>query len=213
MDVAAMIGSTRKPPKLSDCEFYEHYLSDPISAADTLTYYGQMRDYVKHEDDLINSRLTWSLTIYAFLFTTYGILVGSIFDTVRDLHRQPGLPSHVEYVLSDLRVLLSLQIPVVFVGWIVSFFSGVGIVAAHKALEHLKVIADESFVQMARKQIISTEPTECRMLLPRISGGGKPRRAEARLYYLMLPRLIFLAWAALAVFTFYLLRFPDLLLR
>jgi hypothetical protein len=31
------------------------------------------RDYVKHEDELINRRLTWLLTVQGFLFAAYGL--------------------------------------------------------------------------------------------------------------------------------------------
>ena len=33
---------------------------------------GLFRDYIKHEDDLVNHRLTWLLTIHGFLYATCG---------------------------------------------------------------------------------------------------------------------------------------------
>lgn len=39
-----------------DCEFLA--LAEGESARDRLAYYGEMRGYLEHEDELINSRLT-----------------------------------------------------------------------------------------------------------------------------------------------------------
>ncbi len=36
--------------------------------------YGIYRDYMKHEDDLINQRSTWHLLIQGFLFATFGVM-------------------------------------------------------------------------------------------------------------------------------------------
>jgi hypothetical protein len=35
--------------------------------------YGAFRDYAKHEDELINRRLSWNLTLQGFLFAAYGL--------------------------------------------------------------------------------------------------------------------------------------------
>lgn len=39
---------------------------------DGIKIYELFRDYIKHEDDLINQRLTWLLTIHGFLYATCG---------------------------------------------------------------------------------------------------------------------------------------------
>ncbi|HTT82215.1 MAG TPA: hypothetical protein VMF67_01910 [Rhizomicrobium sp.] len=42
---------------------------------DDLPIYKLFRDYVKHEDSLINNRLSWLLTIHGFLYATYGFTI------------------------------------------------------------------------------------------------------------------------------------------
>jgi hypothetical protein len=37
--------------------------------------YELFRDYVKHQDSLINNRLSWLLTIHGFLYATYGFTI------------------------------------------------------------------------------------------------------------------------------------------
>src|SRR5580658_5975181 len=44
-------------------------LADPIKGH--IELYSVFRDYLKHEDDLINNRLNWNFTIQGFLFTAY----------------------------------------------------------------------------------------------------------------------------------------------
>ena len=35
-------------------------------------YYKELRDHIKHEDNLCNNRMTWLITLQAFLFSAYG---------------------------------------------------------------------------------------------------------------------------------------------
>ena len=56
---------------LGECEFT--VIDVPLKdASHILTYYERIRTYIQHEDGLINSRLTWSLTIHGFLFAIFG---------------------------------------------------------------------------------------------------------------------------------------------
>jgi hypothetical protein len=45
----------------------------PAVPEDLAEHFQLFRDYVKHEDELINRRLTWLLTVQGFLFAAYGI--------------------------------------------------------------------------------------------------------------------------------------------
>lgn len=46
----------------------------PIAKAlgEAVLIYQQFRDYAKHEDGLINNRMTWIFNIHGFLYATYG---------------------------------------------------------------------------------------------------------------------------------------------
>jgi hypothetical protein len=45
------------------------WCSDP---AHVELFYKELRDHLKHEDNLCNNRMTWLITLQAFLFTAYG---------------------------------------------------------------------------------------------------------------------------------------------
>lgn len=132
-----MIHKVRKPILLSDCEFVIHLPDKP--ATDVLAYYDRMRGYIQHEDGLINSRLTWSLSIHGFLFAMFGLLAGKIADIYSDPNKV-SLPT-AQHVIS---ALLVLHFIVSGIGVVVASFSRQAILSAHNALEHLNVIAHSS---------------------------------------------------------------------
>jgi hypothetical protein len=45
-----------------------------IPQSDAIALYNVYRDYVKHENTLMNVRMTWFLTTQAFLFSSYALL-------------------------------------------------------------------------------------------------------------------------------------------
>src|SRR5271169_5831898 len=90
-------------PSLRCCDFHV-VPSDNPAVSEILTYYERMRSYVEHEDGLINSRLTWSLTIHGFLFASYGILLAKVADMFIALHKltAPASPKLLEHGISGL---------------------------------------------------------------------------------------------------------------
>ena len=60
---------------------------DPsLDNEDLYSVYQIYRDYMKHEDDLLNQRTTWLLVIQGFLFATLGVLGEWVFPSAgRDL--------------------------------------------------------------------------------------------------------------------------------
>ena len=71
--------------RLDDCRFTVHAGVGTVS--ELLTYYERIRSYVVHEDDLISSRLTWSLTVHGFLFAAFGILESKIVDLLNEINK------------------------------------------------------------------------------------------------------------------------------
>jgi hypothetical protein len=100
-----------------------------------------MRAYVEHEDDLISSRLTWSLTVHGFLFAVYGLLLGKAADMFVELHKLPASPKLLEHVISGL---FFFQLPIALIGAIVGRYSREAIVGAHNAIAHVCAIAHAS---------------------------------------------------------------------
>src|SRR5579863_1876399 len=76
-----------------------------------------LRDYLKHEDNLVDHRIKWNLTIQGFLFTAFGFSLGNKGDSA---------------LLSELA---SLLIPIA--GCVISLCATCGIFAAHLSLKNL----------------------------------------------------------------------------
>jgi hypothetical protein len=136
------------------CDFAVHSLKDQgVPSSDLLKYYELMRGYVEHEDNLINSRLTWSLTIHGFLFATLGILIGKLVDIVIDMQKSPG-PKQLEKLQQVAVFLIFLQLIPAIVGFIVACFSFLAIRGGHYANQHLNEIAHVSGPLRIRPSVI-----------------------------------------------------------
>ncbi len=51
----------------------------PQEAGDIIDHYEILRDYVKHEDNLVNQRLSWLLTLHGFLYGSLALIVSELF--------------------------------------------------------------------------------------------------------------------------------------
>jgi hypothetical protein len=118
------------------CDFSAIQIA-PTSFAEILSYYDRLRSYVVHEDGLINSRLTWSLTAHGFLFATFGLLAGKEVDLFVELHKTPTNPFPIEYTITGLFVV---QFVISFFGAFIAHQAREAIVAAHNAIQHLFAI-------------------------------------------------------------------------
>jgi hypothetical protein len=122
---------------LGQCEFSA--IHRPLeTASDILGYYDRFRAYIEHEDGLISSRLTWSLTVHGFLFAMYGILLAKIADAVIELHRRTDLNA---LLVPAIAALFFFQIPIAAFGIFVGHRSRKAIKAAHNAIHHIYSIA------------------------------------------------------------------------
>jgi uncharacterized protein with PQ loop repeat len=132
--------AVKETPALRECDFSVSPLG-LSTISDVLGYYDRIRDYIQHEDDLINSRLTWSLTVHGFLFTIYGILLDKISTHILALQDNPDSSATMERAIAWLFVA---QIPIALFGAIVGFLSREAIVAGHNAIQHLFAISQAS---------------------------------------------------------------------
>jgi hypothetical protein len=143
--------SNYKPPSLGDCDFAALH-SEPNTFSDVVSYYNLMRDYVKHEDGLINSRLTWSLTVHGFLLTSFGL-----FSKSSDLYAEFTRASTVANPLVhgfEIAFLCFAQVLVTVLGWFVARSSLGAIRAAHMAIQYLNCVAHSG-------AILNITPTNC----------------------------------------------------
>jgi hypothetical protein len=191
-----------------DCEFLALPEGDNSNARDRLAYYAEMRDYLEHEDALINSRLTLSLTVHGFLFAAYGLILGKAIDFGAELSKNSVSTSSKPM---SLIVLFLLLILVALTGAVVGLFSRNAIVAGFNAIQHINrlVHAREplNFVPAGERNQLVAPQGATRWLLPNITSGGAPtERVEgAYYYYCWLPMLLFGVWIILAGAAIYLL--------
>jgi len=201
-------------PLLESCDYIA--VEAPIkTTADVLGYYDRIRNYIQHEDGLINSRLTWSLTIHGFLFAIYGILLGKISDEFNQIDKCPTVL--LERVVP---ALFALQVPIALFGGLVGHQSRNAIVSAHNAIRHIVCIAESSSYLKAHSpkldlndqagfQVMPDEeakyPPFDTILLPKVVSGGAPKdllTGGARTYYINLPLFAMLMWFGLGVVSF-----------
>jgi hypothetical protein len=117
--------------------------------------YKIFRAYVEHEDVLVNNRLLWNINIQGFLFATYGFSVQKLAEVV----------SGHEWKVSGIVPLCSLIVMLPIVGFLVSCFSLIGVVAAQDAIRALK----EQWEGLVGEEYSPKDLT----LLPNLIGGGK----------------------------------------
>lgn len=52
-----------------------------VDSADQLRLFELYRDYIKHEDELINHRVGWFIQLHSFLIASYGIIFAALVTT------------------------------------------------------------------------------------------------------------------------------------
>ncbi len=137
-------------PVLKACEFSA--IAGVMSTSEVLDYYDRLRGYVEHEDELINARLTWSFTVHGFLFAVYGLLWGKAADWFLQLHTPPAAHAAAEAAATAspdaleriIPFLFIAQIPIALLGALMGWYSLKAIFAAHRAIQHLDLIAEKS---------------------------------------------------------------------
>ncbi|MET0283978.1 MAG: hypothetical protein ABW352_05895 [Polyangiales bacterium] len=88
--------------------------------------YELFRDYLKHEDELINHRLVWGLSIQAFVVAAFAVSL----DRWWQLEQQPASHWKLLYELLVRSVIPGF-------GFVISVASTAGIYAAHRAVRHV----------------------------------------------------------------------------
>jgi len=123
--------------------------------------YEVFRDYIKHEDNLINNRLTWILTIHGFLYATYGLTMQKKMEIAQKIASDlttPAAPrSYNDYSqiaglchtlwLSD-RFLICISI----IGLVISICGSTSIIAAVFASGRITTIFQDLYPLKTSKQ-------------------------------------------------------------
>jgi len=145
-------------------------------------HYKLFRDYVEHEDGLINKRLLWTINIQGFLFLGYGYAVQKLADPPL---KEPASLGNLLYVL--LFVFPGL-------GVVVGFFCWMVIWAAVGALKNLET--EWTTRALAQHQ------NDAASILPGLVGGGKRRyHVWGLLAPTIFPWMFIIAWVILLGFS------------
>jgi len=152
--------------------------SNPQDFDQRARQYQIFRDYLEHEDDLLNHRSTWHLAMQGFLFAAVGVLLQSKSDD-----------SNMD-ALRMLRQWLPYIIPLV--GLSIAILAAFSMSAAHKAINRLS--DDWEHVRLEY-------PTPL-PILPALAGAGDTSaKGWGQLPTLGIPIVIALAWTAILVTT------------
>lgn len=134
--------------------------------------YDVYRDYLKHEDNLINNRMTWLILSQSFFFTAFALAIGRL--TVVD----PLIADQIGLFLKSLAVL----------GMVVAGATCLSVVAALTAIEGLR--------QRWKKHSQTNDTNETytieKSLLPDLTGGGDPFASTFGFFMPIAMPLIFL---------------------
>jgi hypothetical protein len=190
----------------------------PISLDKAISIYGVFRDYVKHEDGLINYRLTWLLTINGFLYATYGLTIHKkleVAQKIADVMREhPNLDFEC-YVRGGSLAISIAQIElfllgIIFVGIIISTLGLVSIVAAQRAAVSVRNLFHGQYKSIMTSMygaeflfVLGNTNAEY-IVVPSIVGGGKKRLDfHGFLSPVAIPIILIVSWIFAAAYSVY----------
>ncbi len=142
-----------------------------------LKRYEVIRDYIKHEDTLINNRLTWLLVSQGFIFSAFS----GLFKPMADIAFKMGDPSFeknkVALIFDDLE---KLQYVLIGLGLLICIISYLAIEGAIQSID--KVKDDHNHLSQD-------------ICLPELTGGGNPIAKRFGIVSSRgIPIILFLAW-------------------
>lgn len=148
---------------------------EDIGDADLYNIY---RNYVEHEDDLINNRVGWFIQLHSFLIASYGIVFAALISTFF-VQGTPLVPP-----IGPQGVACGLLIGIAFIGSASAFSATQSITAANDAIQELN-----------RRWKILFEQRGGGLNLPGLTGGGHPgSTARGARFQLVLPRVLVVLW-------------------
>jgi len=141
--------------------------------------YEMLRDYAKHEDNLVNNRVMWILTIHGFLYATYGFSLQKKLEVVQKFEEASRMPlsAILRQGNSVARTLLELECFLFVlsgVGIAVSLLGYMSIHAAKEAVININAVFEFAEPPSADKKYEALgEVVDLNgFLLPTTAGGG-----------------------------------------
>ena len=157
--------------------------SDTYPLLDIETY-RIFREYLQHEDELANNRLSWMLSIHGFLYASYAFTIQTKLQVAQRIN--PDLPTNspgagsaghagsypVSPLIASIWQVDSVIFLICFVGFFISLVALRSIGAAGKANETtLKMFEKQFGVQPAFGAPVTVLVAN-KLVLPTIAGGG-----------------------------------------
>jgi hypothetical protein len=143
----------------------------PYTAENKLKIYDMFRDYVKHEDTLVNVRLTWVLAIQGFLFAAYGVTFSKKLDILQKIADLGyfRVTKDLTHAITEIQAILAV---IAFVGALISFFGWISINAAHEAVRNIENIFRQNIILQSDKSNGQKIVNVSGLYLPNIVAGG-----------------------------------------
>lgn len=181
------LGSTKTEPSFNEKERHiEYFKNFPSEQLDKL--FILYRDYLKHEDVLINYRTTWLVSVQSFLIATFGFSYQKKFEVLAQAIEKSAVAKlEISIYLYDFFMVL-----LIVIGVFTSVAAMRSVSAAVLAINELK----EKW-----EAIIKYYPPLYH--LPNITGGGNTTASAIGAgLALRLPRGFLISWTVILFFTF-----------
>jgi len=171
-----------------------------------LELFNTFRDYVKHEDDLINNRLNWNFTIQGFLFAAYYFPLQKIADVNLEFAKGSLRPEllavlNLQGTVRELRIVM---VTVAAVALLVSLAICFSVWAARAAITKVEARWHDLYPEYGpspNKTDTHGSPKDV-FPFPGLIGGGNPKAHSAGFQApLFLPIFFVLGWSFLLCYA------------
>jgi hypothetical protein len=191
---------------------------------DWIMVYNLFRDYVKHEDDLINNRLMWILSIHGFLYATYGFTIQKKLEVARQLAVDTKDLTREHFLCYFQKANLSISVAqielflacIVIVGFFISFVGLVSIAAARAAQYSVRDIFHCQFTNTHRQRYGAEHTFKFgnngkEIIVPSITGGGAPQtHKRGAISPIWIPSILMASWIVAGIYSLiYILQNSD----
>jgi hypothetical protein len=187
-----------------------------------LKSYDTFRKYIRHEDNLVNQRISWMLVIHGFLYAAYALTVQQninigtqLTKALQDDKTLALAPtSQVHYLRDAVLQTEFVLLLITFIGFVISLVAFRSIRAARKAAINVQTLFEGQFGIQEEYSIPETVTTEEHFILPTIAGGGDRKNRIGGIFSAQwIPVVLMISWViSLVVETWLLFGFYPVIL-
>lgn len=162
-----------------------------MSLNDMLSIFSAYREYARTENDLINHRTTWFVTIQSVLLATFGFSIQKYYEISEKIAESKSAGELVQKIHSVSNDVYISSILLALVGIVSCLSAFLGILASIAAQRNVEQLWRDNFARRATE-----------LSLPFIAGGGDNFMVRLGDWWaLTLPVMLFLCWLGLVVFV------------